>query len=78
MGPESYIFEFLNSVIVWATNQPGISEEYAASWGVSLRLDILPSMERARTMYASLRFQEIEPCRYNPIEGTAFMELTLR
>jgi predicted nucleotidyltransferase len=25
MGPESYILEFLNSVIVWATNQPGIS-----------------------------------------------------
>ena len=25
MGRESYIVEFLNSVIVWATNQPGMS-----------------------------------------------------
>jgi len=43
-----------------------------------MRLDILPSMEMARVMYASLGFQDIGPYRYNPIEGTAFMELTLR
>jgi len=42
-----------------------------------MRLDTLQSMERATTMYTALGFREIEPYRYNPIEGTAFMELTL-
>ncbi len=42
-----------------------------------MRLDTLPSMETARGLYASLRFREIEPYRYNPIEGAHFMELVL-
>jgi ribosomal protein S18 acetylase RimI-like enzyme len=42
-----------------------------------MRLDTLPSMKAARTLYASLGFREIAPYRHNPIEGTAFMELTL-
>ena len=42
-----------------------------------MRLDTLPSMANARSLYASLGFTGIAGYRYNPIEGTAFMELVL-
>ena len=42
-----------------------------------MRLDTLPSMERATTLYEALGFREIEPYRHNPIEGATFMELAL-
>ncbi len=43
----------------------------------SMRLDTLASMSAARELYCSLGFREIEPYRYNPIEGAVFMELRL-
>ncbi len=43
-----------------------------------MRLDTVPSMERARALYRRLGFREIPPYRFNPIPGTAFMELELR
>lgn len=43
-----------------------------------MRLDTQPEMEAARTLYRELGFREIDPYRFNPTPGTAFMELDLR
>lgn len=42
-----------------------------------MRLDTVPSMERARDLYRTLGFREIPPYRFNPVPGTAFLELRL-
>ena len=42
-----------------------------------MRLDTLPSMSSAMSLYESLGFRDIAPYRFNPIVGTRFLELTL-
>jgi ribosomal protein S18 acetylase RimI-like enzyme len=52
-------------------------EEARSAGYVRMRLDTIPSMRAARALYRKLGFREVAPYRFNPIPGTAFMELRL-
>jgi putative acetyltransferase len=43
----------------------------------AMRLDTLPSMQNAMRLYESLGFTDIQPYRFNPIEGSRFLEIAL-
>ena len=43
----------------------------------AIRLDTLPTMQAAQSLYLSLGFRDIPPYNEHPIEGTRFMEATL-
>jgi carbonic anhydrase len=43
-----------------------------------LLLDTLPSMKKAQSLYVSLGFKPTAAYRFNPVPGTAFLELDLR
>jgi len=42
-----------------------------------MRLDTVPSMTAAQTLYRAMGFVEIPPYRFNPIPGALFFELQL-
>jgi ribosomal protein S18 acetylase RimI-like enzyme len=72
-----YIRPDFRSLQLGRTLVETIIEEARKIAYISMRLDTLPFMERAQSLYKAFGFKEIPPYRYNPVEGTVFMELTL-
>jgi putative acetyltransferase len=61
--------------IVLAT---AIVEEARKRHYAFMRLDTLPSMEKAISIYRSLNFEEIEPYVDDPVPGAKYLELKLQ
>ena len=57
-----------------ATEMIGQARQAGYRW---MRLDSLPSMQGALTLYRRLGFREIPPYRANPVEGAVFLQLQL-
>lgn len=52
--------------------------ESARSLGYKkIRLDVIPTLQKAKELYISFGFYEIAPYFNNPVEGTVYMEKTL-
>lgn len=68
--------DFRNMKIGWKLTSEIVNEAKKLGYR-SMRLDTLPSMERAVSLYRSMGFKEIDPYRHNPIEGALYMELDL-
>ena len=56
----------------------GIVEEARRIGHSRLLLDTLPSMKEAQALYVSLGFRPTAAYRFNPVPGTAFLEMVLR
>lgn len=41
----------------------------------AVRLDTLPQMKEAMNLYLCIGFKEIQPYRFNPVEGTRYMQI---
>jgi GNAT superfamily N-acetyltransferase len=54
-----------------------IIERARKSGYTRMRLDMVLPRDAARSLYLSMGFEDIEPYRYNPMEGAVFMELKL-
>ena len=52
--------------------------EYARNLGYKkIRLDVIPTLQKAKDLYISFGFYEISPYFGNPVEGTTYMEKIL-
>lgn len=67
---------FHGKKIGWELAQRIVREAQAAGYQ-RMRLDTLPSMQKAQALYETLGFRDITPYRANPIVGARYMEKIL-